>query len=137
MGQAAAAISSIKPAKEIVDTMVSEACAVLKGRGQNLVTMLPDGAELPELEEEMIKVTPTPEKEFTWAEIAQHNKDKDRWVVVNGKVLDLSNFDHPGGKEPIFMWSGKDGSDEFNMMHGESMIYKNLPQCIIGTVKAD
>merc|ERR1711959_207037 len=101
------------------------------------VKTLPNEPERPDPEEEMVKVTPTPAKEFTWNEIAQHNKAGDSWIVVNGKVLDLSKFDHPGGKEPILMWAGKDGSDEFNMMHGEVMIYKNNPDCIIGSVKAD
>merc|ERR1719326_1728917 len=55
MGQASAAITSIKPAREIVEEMVADAAVILKGSGAK-VTMLPDEPEIPDVEEEMVKV---------------------------------------------------------------------------------
>lgn len=38
-------------------------------------------------------------KLFSKEEIAKHNKEKDLWLIINGKVYDLSKFAkiHPGG----------------------------------------
>lgn len=37
-------------------------------------------------------------KEYSWIEIVKHDKPGDCWVVIHGKVYDLSNFVkiHPG-----------------------------------------
>jgi succinate dehydrogenase/fumarate reductase flavoprotein subunit len=53
-------------------------------------------------------------------QIAKHNTEKDCWVVLNGKVYDVTEFmpDHPGGKKAIMLYAGKDASEEFNMLHG-------------------
>jgi L-lactate dehydrogenase (cytochrome) len=34
-----------------------------------------------------------------FAEVQKHNNAKDLWCVINGRVLDLTEFaaDHPGG----------------------------------------
>jgi cytochrome b involved in lipid metabolism len=39
-------------------------------------------------------------KTFTLADIAQHNKESDCYVVVHGKVYDVTEFldEHPGGE---------------------------------------
>jgi flavocytochrome c len=69
------------------------------------------------------EVAPAPvvdtNKVYTWAEVAKHNKESDCWVVVNGEVLDATNFlgDHPGGKKAILIYAGRDATEEFNMLH--------------------
>lgn len=77
--------------------------------------------------------------EYSLAEVAKHNTDKDCWVVVNGKVLDVTNFlsDHPGGKMAIMTFAGRDATEEFNMLHEPNTIEKYAPEVLIGTVKAD
>lgn len=74
---------------------------------------------------------------YSLEEVAKHNKDDDCWVVVNGKVLDVTKFldDHPGGRKAIMLYAGKDASEEFNMLHEENVIEKYAPQVIIGTKK--
>ena len=76
-------------------------------------------------------------KEYTLEEVAQHNKEKDCWVVVNGEVLDVTGFmkDHPGGKQAILLFAGKDATAEFNMLHKPDVVAKYAPNSIIGTLK--
>lgn len=60
------------------------------------------------------------ERTISKDEVAKHNTEKDCWVILNGKVYDVTAFlpDHPGGKKAIVLYAGKDASEEFNMLHG-------------------
>lgn len=71
---------------------------------------------------------------YSWEEIAKHNKPNDCWVVVNGVVLDATSFlpDHPGGKNAILLYAGKDATAEFNMLHKPDVITKYAPETVIG-----
>jgi flavocytochrome c len=79
----------------------------------------------------------TADKEFALEEVAKHKKENDCWVVVDGKVLDVTEFlpDHPGGKMAIMSFAGRDASEEFNMVHDEGVIEKYAPTTIIGKLK--
>ena len=39
------------------------------------------------------------QKQLKWSEITPHNHKNDCWVVIHGKVYDLTEFlkEHPGG----------------------------------------
>lgn len=45
------------------------------------------------------------QRSYTLKDVASHNKDGDLWVVINGKVFDLTTYmdTHPGGKQGI-LW---------------------------------
>jgi cytochrome b involved in lipid metabolism len=75
-------------------------------------------------------------KVYTAEEVAKHNKETDCWVIVNGEVLDVTNFlaDHPGGKKPIMLFAGRDASTEFNLLHKPDVIEKYAPEVVIGTL---
>ncbi|PIN10952.1 Cytochrome b5 [Handroanthus impetiginosus] len=55
-------------------------------------------------------------KEFTMAEVAEHTSRNDCWVVLFGKVYNVTTFldEHPGGDEILLNATGKDATDEFD-----------------------
>lgn len=48
-------------------------------------------------------------------EASEHNSAGDCWVVVNGKVYDVSSYleEHPGGDDVLLQATGKDATNEF------------------------
>ncbi|QCE15524.1 cytochrome b5 [Vigna unguiculata] len=54
-------------------------------------------------------------KIHTFAEVANHNKTKDCWLVISGKVYDVTPFmeEHPGGDEVLLSATGKDATNDF------------------------
>ncbi|EJT45212.1 fumarate reductase (NADH) [Trichosporon asahii var. asahii CBS 2479] len=85
------------------------------------------------------KTAPAEKKEYTAEEVAQHNKENDLWVIIDGQVLDVTEFlpDHPGGVKAIMLYAGKDATEEFEMVHPEGVLKKYLPESAYkGTVKA-
>ena len=76
-------------------------------------------------------------KEYTMEEVAQHNTEKDCWVVVDGQVLNVTKFlpDHPGGKKAVLIYAGKDATAEFLMMHKLDVIPRYAPYTVIGKIK--
>ena len=77
------------------------------------------------------------QKQYSMEEVAQHASESDCWVVVNGQVLNATSFlnKHPGGKEAILLYAGKEATEEFNMLHKPDVVEKYAPEIIIGTIK--
>jgi flavocytochrome c len=75
--------------------------------------------------------------EYTLEEVAKHNTKDDCWVVVDGKVLDVTKFlpDHPGGEKAILLYAGRDATEEFNMLHDPKVIPRYAPEATIGVLK--
>merc|ERR1719158_345227 len=76
---------------------------------------------------------------FTKEEVATHNSKSSCWVILNDRVLDVTDFlkDHPGGELAILTFAGKDATEEFNMIHPPDVIDKYLdPAKILGMVGA-
>jgi hypothetical protein len=46
---------------------------------------------------------PKPKGPFTVEEVAKHNKNNDYWIIINGKVYDVSDFylEHPGNARDL------------------------------------
>ena len=64
-------------------------------------------------------------KTFTFEEIAKHNNRNDCWIIVHGKVYDVTPFldDHPGGDESLILSTGKDATIDFeDVGHSDSAI---------------
>nr|OQO16286.1 hypothetical protein B0A51_16480 [Rachicladosporium sp. CCFEE 5018] len=70
-----------------------------------------------------------PSPKISVAELSKHATPEDCWVLVNGKVYDLSNFapNHPGGADMVYAYAGKDGTATYNQYHSASLIEKTLP----------
>ncbi|GAA5949272.1 hypothetical protein JCM3765_003355 [Sporobolomyces pararoseus] len=77
-------------------------------------------------------------KEYTMKEVEEHNKNDDCWVVIHGQVLDVSSFlqEHPGGAKAIMLYAGREATEEFGLVHDDSIWKKWGPKLSIGTVKA-
>lgn len=72
-------------------------------------------------------------------DVAKHAVEGDLWVVIDGKVYDLSKFGqlHPGGLPPLLEASvaGKDASDLFFGLHRASVLQeKRYARLQIGTL---
>ena len=63
-----------------------------------------------------------------WDEVAKHNSRESCWVVIGGQVYDVTNFidDHPGGAKSILQYGGKDGTEEYELLHAPETIEKTL-----------
>merc|ERR1719382_1109957 len=75
---------------------------------------------------------------YTKEEVAKHTSKTDCWVILDGKVLNVTSFlsQHPGGELAILTFAGKDATEEFNMIHPPDVIPKYAPDAIIGVVGA-
>ncbi|KAG6878204.1 hypothetical protein C0993_010624 [Termitomyces sp. T159_Od127] len=67
-------------------------------------------------------------KAYTRDEVAKHNKQGDLWIVIDGKVYDVSRFKdlHPGGAS-VFLdedISGQDATEAFYGLHRHEVITK-------------
>lgn len=81
-------------------------------------------------------------KSYTVEEVSKHNTAQDCWVIIDGKVFDVTQFltEHPGGKKVLLKKGGKDASKEFKTFHNASIMQKlGLPMQIgvIGTATGD
>eukprot|EP00012_Vannella_robusta_P008534 CAMPEP_0206204830 /NCGR_PEP_ID=MMETSP0166-20121206/13801_1 /ASSEMBLY_ACC=CAM_ASM_000260 /TAXON_ID=95228 /ORGANISM="Vannella robusta, Strain DIVA3 518/3/11/1/6" /LENGTH=416 /DNA_ID=CAMNT_0053624619 /DNA_START=457 /DNA_END=1707 /DNA_ORIENTATION=+ len=73
---------------------------------------------------------------YTHEEVAKHNSAEDLWVVIDGKVVDVTAFQrkHPGGEEVLLDMAGRDASAAFEDV-GHSDDAKALLQTfVLGTI---
>eukprot|EP00434_Breviolum_minutum_P000777 symbB.v1.2.000685.t1/scaffold41.1/size391900/2 len=76
------------------------------------------------------------EKVFTMEEVAKHDTPEDCWVVLHGRVYDLTKFamGHVGGSKLITDLAGKDGTDVFEASHGENVLNSVRTDCCVGLI---
>lgn len=66
-------------------------------------------------------------KEFQADEVAKHNSKDSLWLIVDGGVYDVTEFqeEHPGGARILTKNAGKDCSEAFWSYHSEKIL-KNV-----------
>jgi hypothetical protein len=76
---------------------------------------------------------------LTPAEIAKHNTQSDCWLIINGKVYDVTTYlrQHPGGVAEITQTCGADGTHLFETKDGRgnnhsAYAYQLLSQYYVG-----
>lgn len=72
-------------------------------------------------------------------EVAKHKTETDLWMVLWGKVYDVTKFvdEHPGGADTLLDCAGADGTTEFEAV-GHSDSAKNmLPKYLIGQLSEE
>ncbi|KAK8560764.1 hypothetical protein V6N13_026200 [Hibiscus sabdariffa] len=76
------------------------------------------------------------EKVFTLGQVSEHNNPKDCWLVINGKVYDVTNFleDHPGGDEVLLSATGKDATDDFEDVGHSDNARDMIAQYYVGEI---
>ncbi|KAJ4722973.1 Cytochrome b5 [Melia azedarach] len=75
-------------------------------------------------------------KVFTLAEVSEHNNAKDCWLIINGKVYDVTKFleDHPGGDEVMLSATGKDATDDFEDIGHSLSAREMVDQYYVGEI---
>ncbi|KAJ1454457.1 cytochrome b5-like heme/steroid binding domain-containing protein [Pelagophyceae sp. CCMP2097] len=73
---------------------------------------------------------------FTLAEVAKHDQPDDAWIIVAGKVYDVTRYidDHPGGAS-IMNTLGGDSTKGFNGPQHAETARDVLPMFYIGDVR--
>jgi cytochrome b involved in lipid metabolism len=81
---------------------------------------------------------PDPNTPYTAAQVATHDSEDDLWVVIDGKVYDLTEYvdEHPGGGEAIAKNAGKDVTVGFNGPQHPSRVFDIVEDYRVGTLVA-
>lgn len=76
----------------------------------------------------------TPSRTITLDECKAHNTDKSCWLVVHGKVYDVTEFleEHPGGYDIILSATGKDATEDFDEIGHSGNARKLLDKYYLG-----
>ncbi|GAA0176437.1 oxidoreductase [Lithospermum erythrorhizon] len=73
-------------------------------------------------------------KVYTLAEASKHNTAKDCWLIIHGKVYDVTKFmdDHPGGDDVLLSATGMDATNAFEDIGHSSRARSMLSEYYIG-----
>lgn len=74
---------------------------------------------------------------YTAEEVAKHTTHDDLWVVINGKVYNVSSYidEHPGGEEVIIDCAGTDATEAFDDIGHSDEAHEILEKLFIGNLK--
>ncbi|XP_037947478.1 cytochrome b5 [Teleopsis dalmanni] len=77
-------------------------------------------------------------KTYTRKQIAEHNTNKDTWIVIHNNVYDVTSFlnEHPGGEEVLIEQGGKDATENFEDVGHSSDAREMMKKYKIGELVA-
>ncbi|KAM5138834.1 fatty acid desaturase 2-like isoform 2-T2 [Mantella aurantiaca] len=76
-----------------------------------------------------------PDPRYSWEEIQKHNTRTDKWLVIDRKVYNISEWlkRHPGGMRVISHFAGEDASEAFQAFHPDlNFVRKFLKPLYVG-----
>ena len=73
-------------------------------------------------------------KEFTAEEVAQHKSEKDVWLIIHGRVYDVTRFleDHPGGPEILHNVAGQECTTNFEEVFHSAKARNMMAKYLVG-----
>ncbi|XP_039552476.1 cytochrome b5 [Passer montanus] len=73
---------------------------------------------------------------FTLEEVAKRNSSREAWLVIHGRVYDVTRFleEHPGGEEVLLEQAGRDATESFEDVGHSTDAREMLKQYYIGEV---
>ncbi|KAL2468946.1 Cytochrome [Forsythia ovata] len=75
-------------------------------------------------------------KVHAFEEVARHNKKDDCWLIISGKVYDVTPFleEHPGGDEVLLTSTEKDATNDFEDVGHSDDARATMQQFYIGEI---
>ncbi|XP_010912740.1 uncharacterized protein [Elaeis guineensis] len=77
-------------------------------------------------------------KKYSPSEISLHTTKKDCWLLIHGKVYDVTNFleDHPGGEDALLHASANgDATQKFEEVGHSSTAFSMMEGYLIGVIE--
>ncbi len=73
-------------------------------------------------------------KEYTQDQVAEHNSEDDCWIIIEGKVLDVTPYlpEHPGGSQYILEHAGTDCTEDFEGSDHSTAAWEMLEKFQVG-----
>ncbi|KAE9600836.1 hypothetical protein Lal_00011209 [Lupinus albus] len=75
-------------------------------------------------------------KLFTLDEVSHHNHSKDCWLLIHGKVYNVTKFldDHPGGDDVLLSSTGKDATNDFDDIGHSTSAVAMMDEFYVGDI---
>ncbi|KAG8053801.1 hypothetical protein GUJ93_ZPchr0001g30803 [Zizania palustris] len=75
---------------------------------------------------------------FRLEEVAKHNSKDDCWLIIGGKVYNVTKFleDHPGGDDVLLSSTGKDATDDFEDVGHSTTARAMMDEYYVGDIDA-
>ncbi|XP_022979314.1 cytochrome b5-like [Cucurbita maxima] len=75
-------------------------------------------------------------KVFVFDEVAKHNHQQDCWVIISGKVYDVTSLleEHPGGDEVLLLATERDATDDFEEVGHSLTASEQMEEYYVGNL---
>jgi len=100
-----------------------------------LFTLLGAAPDRPRKQKQQAAAVAGQQRVFTAAEVARHNTAADLWIILDGKVYDVTSYveEHPGG-EAILRNAGRDSTKGFHGPQHPGRVFDIIEDFCIGAL---